>query len=119
MAYIVMACDPQATPFEPMCKPAIQRAAFGRLLGPGRSKVRGIFLWPHLWLVDLRRDAKLGLEAKHAREEGVGSISASPTACQLRGYGRAGTQNDHLGGTQNDCLSEAVILSTSTPIPAQ
>ena len=35
----------------------------------------------------------------------------SPTACLLRGYGRA--------GTQNDCLSEAVILGTGTPIPAQ
>ena len=41
----------------------------------------------------------------------IGSISASPTACPLRGYGRAGTRNDHLG--------EAVILSTGTPIPAQ
>ena len=39
------------------------------------------------------------------------SISASPTACLLRGYGRAGTQTDRL--------SEAVILSTGTPIPAQ
>ena len=27
----------------------------------------------------------------------IGSISASPTACLLRGYGRAGTQNDRLG----------------------
>ena len=27
----------------------------------------------------------------------VGSTSASPTACLLRGYGRAGTQNDRLG----------------------
>ena len=34
----------------------------------------------------------------------IGSISASPTACPLRGYGRAGTQNDRL--------SEAVILTT-------
>ena len=41
----------------------------------------------------------------------IGSISASPTACQLCGYGHAGTQNDRL--------SEAVILSTGTPIPAQ
>ena len=41
----------------------------------------------------------------------IGSISASPTACPLRGYGRAGTQNDRL--------SEAVISSTSTPIPTQ
>ena len=41
----------------------------------------------------------------------LGSISASPTACPLRGYGRAGTQNDPL--------SEAVILSTGTPIPGQ
>ena len=41
----------------------------------------------------------------------VGSISASPTACPLRAYGRAGTQNDRL--------SEAVILSTDTPIRAQ
>ena len=40
----------------------------------------------------------------------IGSTSASPTAGLLRGYGRA--------GTQNDCLGEAVILSTGTPIPA-
>ena len=39
----------------------------------------------------------------------LGSISASPTACRLRGYGRAGTQNDRLG--------EAVISSTGTPVP--
>ena len=26
----------------------------------------------------------------------IGSISASPTACLFRGYGRAGTQNDRL-----------------------
>ena len=26
----------------------------------------------------------------------IGSISASPTACPLHGYGRAGTQNDRL-----------------------
>ena len=38
-------------------------------------------------------------------------ISASPTACPLRGYGRAGTQNNRLG--------EAVMLSTGTPLPAQ
>ena len=38
-------------------------------------------------------------------------ISASPTACRLRGYGHAGTQSDRLG--------EAVILSTGTTIPAQ
>ena len=37
------------------------------------------------------------------------SILASPTACRLRGYGRAGTQNDRLG--------EAVILNTGTPVP--
>ena len=39
------------------------------------------------------------------------SISASPTACPLRGYGRAGTEKDRL--------SKAVILRTGTPIPAQ
>ena len=38
-------------------------------------------------------------------------LSPSPTACPLRGYGRAGTQNGRL--------SEAVILSTGTSIPAQ
>ena len=70
-----------------------------------------------------------------------GSILASPTACPLRGYGRAGTQNDRLGvcgygragtqndrlgvcgdgraGTQNDRLSEAVISSTGSSIPAR
>ena len=30
-------------------------------------------------------------QARHS-----GSISASPTACPLRGYGRVGTQNDRL-----------------------
>ena len=39
------------------------------------------------------------------------TISASPTACLLRGYGRVGTQNDRF--------SEAVILSTGTSTPAQ
>ena len=39
------------------------------------------------------------------------AVSASPTACALRGCGRAGTQSDRL--------SEAVILSTGTPTPAQ
>ena len=38
-------------------------------------------------------------------------FNASPTACLLRGYGHAGTQNDRL--------AEAVILSTGTPIPTQ
>ena len=38
-------------------------------------------------------------------------ISASPTACPLRGSGRAGTQNDRL--------SEAVIWITGTSIAAQ
>ena len=42
----------------------------------------------------------------------IGSISASPTACLLRGYGRAGTRNDRPS-------SMAVILSTGTPIPTQ
>ena len=41
----------------------------------------------------------------------IGCISASPTACLLRGYGRAGTQNYRL--------AEAVILSTGASIPAQ
>ena len=41
----------------------------------------------------------------------IGYILASPTACLLRGYGRRGTHNDRLG--------KAVILSTSTSIPAQ
>ena len=41
----------------------------------------------------------------------IGSISASPTACPLRGCGRAATPNDRL--------SEAVILSTGTPISTQ
>ena len=40
-----------------------------------------------------------------------GSISASLTACLLRGYGRASTQNDRLG--------MAVVLSTSMSTPVQ
>ena len=39
------------------------------------------------------------------------AISASPTACPLRGCGCAGTKNDRL--------SDAVILSTGAPVPAQ
>ena len=39
------------------------------------------------------------------------AISASPTACRQRGYGRAGTQNDRLG--------EAVVASTGTSVPAR
>ena len=31
----------------------------------------------------------------------IGSTSASPTACPLRGYGRASTQNDRLGERQS------------------
>ena len=49
------------------------------------------------------------VEAGRAKKEA--GISASPAACPSRGYGRAGTQNDHLG--------EAVILSAGAPIPAQ
>ena len=30
-------------------------------------------------------------------DHGQNYISASPTACPLRGYGHAGTQNDRLG----------------------
>ena len=37
--------------------------------------------------------------------------TASPTACLLRGWGRASAQNDRF--------SEATILSTGTPLPAQ
>ena len=42
----------------------------------------------------------------------IGSISASPTARPLRGYGRAGTQNDRplrgygRAGTQNDRIGD-------------
>ena len=61
----------------------------------------------------------------------IGPISASPTACLLRGYGRAGTQNDRLvEGFPNRDAADArmhvfasrgktVILSTCTSIPAQ
>ena len=60
---------------------------------------------------DPRRQHDVGNLGNEGRTSNVGSISASPTACPLRGYGRAGTQNDRLG--------EAVVLSTSTPIPAR
>ena len=46
----------------------------------------------------------------------IGTISTSPTACPLLGYGRASTQNDLQVWAYP---SEAVILSTSTPIPTQ
>ena len=51
--------------------------------------------------------------------QGLGSISASPTACPLRGYGRAGTQNDRLGEAVMARPYQAVILRTGTAIPAQ
>ena len=51
--------------------------------------------------------------SRHRRWHVHGSISASPTARPLRGYGRAGAQNDRLS------LSEVAILSTGTPVPAQ
>ena len=38
-------------------------------------------------------------------------LSASPTACPLRGHGRAGTENDGL--------ARAVVSSTGTSMPAQ
>ena len=50
-------------------------------------------------------------EDRISKHINVRSISASPTACPLRGYGRAGTQSDRLG--------EAVIWSTGTPMPAR
>ena len=64
-----------------------------------------------------RRPVLCGLRVYHAAlvigiSAGCyGGIFAAATPCPLRGYGRAGTQNDRL--------SEAVILSTGTPIPAQ
>ena len=42
-------------------------------------------------------------------------MSALLTACLLRGYGCASTH----ASTQNDRLSEAIVLSTDTPTPAQ
>ena len=48
---------------------------------------------------------------RHRRRLYIGSTSASPTACLLRGYWRAGTQNDRL--------DKEVIFGTGTPIPAQ
>ena len=39
------------------------------------------------------------------------TIYQSPTECPLRGYGRAGTQNDRL--------AQVLILSTGTPMSAQ
>ena len=53
--------------------------------------------------------APLGTSCEDLRY--IGSISASPTGCPLRGYGRAATQNDRL--------AEAIILSAGTSIPAQ
>ena len=63
------------------------------------------------WRTCMRARVRLGFLAFVCRHRGlyIGSISASPTACPVRGYGRAGTQSDRLG--------EAVILSTCTPTP--
>ena len=52
-----------------------------------------------------------GLSHKLHDYIGYNHMSASPTACPLRGYGRSGTQNDRHG--------EAVILSTGMHIRAQ
>ena len=90
-------------------------------LGAGPSPALLFFL-PQAWLSLLRRtlpfkkgDTFHKLEFKVAAMKKVGgSLSASPTACALRGYWRAGTQNDRRAG-----IGEAVILRTGTPIPAQ
>ena len=42
----------------------------------------------------------------------IGSISASPTACLLRGYGRAGTQNDRLGAV-GDAEMPMIVMAGS------
>ena len=46
---------------------------------------------PPLFLAVYKGDMRL-TKWSHA------AISASPTPCPLRGYGRAGTRNDRLGG---------------------
>ena len=57
------------------------------------------------------REAELKRQVQSHPMLYIGSISASPTAYLLHGYGCAGTQNDRL--------AEAVVLSTGTSIPAQ
>ena len=69
-------------------------------ISAGRSM--GPFLLGRAWLTGEQRTAMDGCEDRRLY---IGSISASPTACLLRGYGRVGTQNDRL--------AEAVNLSTS------
>ena len=59
---------------------------------------------------EVTMDEKMAIAASQAPLS-MCSISASPTARLLRGDGRASTQNDRL--------SEAVILSTGTSIHAQ
>ena len=41
----------------------------------------------------------------------IGSISASPTACPLRGYGRAGTQKMTASERRSFCLGHFVAVS--------
>ena len=62
--------------------------------------------------VVLEGTASVGLKpGEMTTMAGQRRVSATPTACPLRGHGRAGAQNDRLG--------EAVVLSAGTPTPAQ
>ena len=102
--YIVMACIFTACVFM-----AWQACAMST--GSVRACSYGLYIYSR---------CRMGLAGLH-HVDGIGVsvnvfslaffISASRTACLLRGHGRAGTQNDRLG--------EAVILSTGTSIPAQ
>ena len=78
---------------------------------PVRDRPRGLSLHAiEKEDVTFLNEAPIG-EGRDIRRVYIGSISASPTACLLRGYGCAGTQNDRH--------SEAAILSTGTSMPVQ
>ena len=47
--------------------------------------------------MDVRAQDRMGVSIGYLCMLYIGSISASPTACLLRGHARAGTQNDRLG----------------------
>ena len=70
-------------------------AAWGHVCARARAYMHGTGIYPGGWGGELgeEEDYRTGTCAKLY----IGSISASPTACSWRGYGRAGTPNDHLG----------------------
>ena len=109
MAYIVMAAKNVLDPICNYCLYSYGLYSYGGCEGGARLPRLRTCLHPH---VETRARISACLHTRVHADASISALSrASLTACLLRGYGRASTQSDRL--------SEAVILSTGTPIPAQ